>query len=48
MPTPTLEPTVFIGSPQCPQQLSSRGGDQPRRERADETSRREPRERDER
>ena len=48
MQMPTLEPTVFIGSPQCPQQLSVREGDQPRRERADDTGRREPRGRDER
>jgi len=48
MHTPSLEPTVFIGSPQCPQQLSVREGDQPRRERAEETSRRELREREER
>ena len=48
MPMPSLEPTVFIASPQCAQQLAHVAGDRPRRERAEDETRREPQERDER
>jgi hypothetical protein len=47
MPMPILEPTVLLGSPQCVLQLPARA-EPPRRERAEDGPRREPRERDDR
>lgn len=47
MPMPTLEPTVLLGSPQCALQLPARV-EPPRRERAEDGPRPEPRERDDR
>lgn len=48
MQIPSLEPTIFLGSAQCALQLPVRAGEQPRRERADDSARRESRDRDER
>ena len=48
MQLPALEPTIFIDSAQCAQQLAACAREQLRRERADDTPRRDPRDRGER